>query len=534
MRFRDVRRLLRQERGAALVMAIGVAMVLAIAGTSLIAYGTSNERAAHRFKRSHDSYQTAVSGIENGVAQLANGTVSDRGDPNYFASLAKTQAFDTNETVVWDGVLCDDNPNNPGATGDGCTEYTGTPSDTYIPNLRWRLTSTSSVPAESGPGTISRTVTADVRLRPETSIVRDEEAWEYVYSWKTGDPDGCDMELPNNPSVTSSFYVAGTLCLDNNSSVLGPTPGNPDVKVNVKGNAVLLKSGNDLGTIARPLTQIWVDGVFAPGYPLGGCKYRMRGYDNPCRTADHVEAVIPDPAPPISGPVISAPTAQFDDWYWVASPGPTQPCDPTLSSGAYPNFTDNGIVNDGDLGTLAIDDMASFSCVTLLGELTWNAATADLTIDGSIFWDGNMEIDPATALDITYDGIGVIYLSGWFRTRQTKICSTYSGGDCNYSTWNTDQDLFVVATAGQTNFSQCAACGIMLEQSSQFQGALYADWSMGFQNNSYVQGPMVAKEEVIQNSFTFNYIPPLIRVPFGMPSVTIDAWNILPPTNFTG
>jgi len=79
MRFRDVHGLLRHERGAALVMAIGVAMVLAIAGTSLIAYGTSNERAAHRFKRSHDSYQTAVSGIENGVAQLANGTVSDRG-----------------------------------------------------------------------------------------------------------------------------------------------------------------------------------------------------------------------------------------------------------------------------------------------------------------------------------------------------------------------------------------------------------------------------------------------------------------------
>ncbi len=528
MRFRDFRRLLRDERGAALVMALGVAMVLAIAGTSLIAYGTSNERAADRFKRSHDSYQIAVSGIENAVAQIANGTVSGRGDPYYFTSLAKTQTFDTNEAVVWDGVLWDDNPNNSTNPG-GSTPYTGTPTDTYIPNLRWRLTSTSTVPAESGPGTISRTVTADVRLRPETSIVRDEESWEYVYSWKTGDPDGCDMELPNNPDVQSSFYVAGNLCLDNNSSIVGPQFGSdPDVKVNVRGNAILKKNGNDIGTSARPLTSLFVEG------PLG-CKYRANPYnymctDGPPPPGDHV---VPDSQR--GSPAITVPVAQFDDWYYVASPGPTYPCDPDLSSGTYPTFADNGAVNDGDLGTLAIDDMASFSCVTVLGELTWDASTQNLTVDGTIFWDGNMEFDPATVLDITYDGIGVIYLSGWFRTRQTKICSTYTpGGDCNYSTWNTDEDLLVVATGGQTDFSQCTACGIMLEQSSQFQGALYADWSMGFQNNSYVQGPMVAKEEVIQNSFTFNYIPPLIKVPFGMPSVTIDAWNILPPTNFTG
>jgi hypothetical protein len=66
------------------------------------------------------------------------------------------------------------------------------------------------------------------------------------------------------------------------------------------------------------------------------------------------------------------------------------------------------------------------------------------------------------------------------------------------------------------------------------QGALYADHDMGFQNNSFIQGPMVAKEELIQNSFIFSYIPPLIKVPFGTPSNTITGWELLPPTNFTG
>jgi hypothetical protein len=73
-----------------------------------------------------------------------------------------------------------------------------------------------------------------------------------------------------------------------------------------------------------------------------------------------------------------------------------------------------------------------------------------------------------------------------------------------------------------------------MEQSSQFQGALYSDHNMGFQNNSYVQGPMVSQEELIQNSFTFNYLPPLVNVPFGFPSVTIVGWDLTPPENFTG
>ena len=123
---------------------------------------------------------------------------------------------------------------------------------TCIPRLRWALTSTSTIPNPNGTGTITRTVTADVQLRPQTEITRDDEAWSYVYAWKTGDPDGCDMELPNNPSVQSSFYVAGNFCLDNNSSIVGPAGSSPPVKVNIRGNAILKKSGNDLGTNALP------------------------------------------------------------------------------------------------------------------------------------------------------------------------------------------------------------------------------------------------------------------------------------------
>jgi hypothetical protein len=527
MRIRQLSARLRDEQGIALVMAIGIAMVLAIAGTSLIAYGTSNERAATRSKQAHDAYQLSVSGIESAVSQLAAAASDVRDDGTFFSAMspsAKTQSFDAGESVVWDGTLCDDNPNNPGSTGDGCTEYTLSPDDDYIPRLRWRLSSTSTVPAESGSGTVTRTVTADLRMRPLTMQVRDDDAWSYVYSWKTGDPDGCDMELPNNPNVQSSFYVAGNFCLDNNSSILGPTGSNPPVKVNVRGDAILKKNGNDLGTAARPLTSVHVEG------PLG-CKFRSNPYEYWCTATEHV---VPDSQRGSSA--IAVPQASFDDWYYVASPGPTIPCDPALSSGSYPDFTDNdAVASNASLGTLDLATHATFACVTQLGSISWDATAKTLAVDGTIFWDGNLELqDASSILRITYSGAGALYLGGWFRMHQTRVCSVYTSGDCDYDNWDSENNVLLIAANGTNNWSQCSNCSVLMEQSSQFQGALYSDHNMGFQNNSYVQGPMVSQEELIQNSFTFNYLPPLVNVPFGFPSVTIVGWDLTPPENFTG
>jgi hypothetical protein len=167
-----------------------------------------------------------------------------------------------------------------------------------------------------------------------------------------------------------------------------------------------------------------------------------------------------------------------------------------------------------------------------MGELSWNATTSKLVVSGTIFWDGNVELD--AGVNMEYDGIAALYVNGWFRMHQTRLCAAYSGSSCGYSAWDTLQDVLFVASHGSNNWSQCSGCGVLLEQSAQMQGALYADHDMGFQNNSFIQGPMVAKEELIQNSFIFSYIPPLIKVPFGTPSNTITGWELLPPTNFTG
>ncbi|MCY7303466.1 MAG: hypothetical protein LH654_10650 [Thermoleophilia bacterium] len=499
IRWRSSATFLHDEAGMALVMAIGVMATIAIMGGSLVLFSTSNEGTANRSRSDHRAYSLAQTGIDSAVAQLANGSSSAIITSTFFNSLTKTTSFGTGESATWTPTLV--------TTAVGAlTQY------------KWTISSSGTVPNPGGAGSISRTVTADVRLKPTTTQTINASAWRYVYSWKTGDPDGCDMELPNNPSVQSSFYVAGNFCLDNNSSVLGPTTGNPEVNVNVRGNIVLLKSGNDVGTAARPLTSLNVGGA-------SGCKFRANPYHNPCTSADNTR--------PNStlGSAIAQPVANFVDWYTVASPGPANPCE--VTSGTPPTFDTDGTNGNGALtNVVQLDSMASFTCRTGLGELSWNLSTLTLTVNGTIFIDGSISLSSGSI--VQYDGLGAIYLSGTFYMRQTQLCGLVSAGTCDNTNWNAAQDVLLIAAKGPQDFTACTQCSALLEQSAQFQGALYGEYNLGFQNNSEVQGPMVAKEELIQNSFTFNYIPTIVNVPFGTPGNTITTYSVISPTNYGG
>ena len=483
----------------ALVMAIGVTATIAIMGGSLVLYSTSNEKTANRSRADQRAYSLAQSGIDSAVAQLANGSGTAIITSTFFDSLTKTATFGTGESATWTPTLV----------------HTTTGS---LHNYKWTISSVGTVPNPSGSGSLSRTVTADIRLKPTTTQTIDASAWRYVYSWKTGDPDGCDMELPNNPSVQSSFYVAGNFCLDNNSSVVGPTGGNPAVNVNVRGNIILLKNGNDVGTAARPLTSLNVGGA-------SGCKFRAQAYHNPCTSVDNTR---PDSTAGVS---IAQPVANFVDWYTESSPGPTKPCE--TSSGTPPTFDTDTTNGNGALTNIVhLDTMASFTCVTGLGQLSWDLATRTLTVNGTIFIDGSISLESGTTLQ--YNGLGAIYLSGTFYMHQTLLCGAVAAGVCDNAGWDASQDVLLIAAKGPQDFSQCTQCSVLLEQAAQYQGALYGEYNMGFQNNSEVQGPMVAKEELIQNSFTFNYIPNIVNVPFGTPGNSITTYQVISPTNYGG
>jgi hypothetical protein len=535
---------LRDERGMALVMALGISMVLAIAGASLVLYSVTNEHHAKRSRSDLRGYNIAQTGVENAVAQIAAATDTD-GDgavdydnPALFSALppaSKTETFGTGEQVVWDAQLWDDRP-NPSVL------YAPSGNPYYIPNLRWHVVSTSTVPNPAASGsTITRRLESDVRLVPAKEQPVNSDAWRYIYSkandndapWRPPDryiPDGCDIILPNNPNVAASFYVTGDLCLENNSQIIGGT-GDP-VDVIVHGWVFNVSPQAWVGTLSNPTDSRTRIG--------GQCVHRNRTpkwpADQPpgppigCWFSEHfVPDAIDNP------PTIAAPTADFAAWYEVASPGPNNPCDPALSSGVLPQFDINDGVRNGNAPTLNLLSAPAFHCETDRGLFAWDPATLKLEVEGTVYYDGTIDVFSTSGTpDIKYDTVGSLYTTGSIRLHQTRLCADWSGTTCD-ANWNGIGPMLLLAADGsEQTWSGCPNCGILLETSSAFQGAMYTTNNIGLQNLSLVQGPMVAEAEVIANQFTFYPIPRFSRVPFGTPATPIVFWEIRPPTNYKG
>ena len=116
----NVRERLRDESGMALVMAIGVSMVIAIMGASLVLYSTSNEKIANRSKGDLRAYQLAQSGIDSAASVIAQTPVTNgRQNAAIFSSLTtaqRTLTFGTGESVVYNGTLYDDTPGSVSGT----------------------------------------------------------------------------------------------------------------------------------------------------------------------------------------------------------------------------------------------------------------------------------------------------------------------------------------------------------------------------------------------------------------------------------
>jgi hypothetical protein len=505
----------------ALVMAIGISFVLAVLGASVILFTTSNERQASRQNGATRLYSAAQAGIDAAASQIGAIDKYNREEPNYFvceASAATPANCSTQidgATVSWSGTLTGNNPTS------------------YV----WHLTSTATMPDPANAGaTLHRTVTAALQLRPHRVQLPNTDTWRYIYSRANdGDPNTCDQTIYNNPGIVSSFYVNGDLCLDNSSNVYGPLSGEPRVDVVVKGRAYLNHPSTSLGTSTRPLISIEVD---------LGCKYRSQPLSAPPTACSSYDKVWPDSIYPgkvgtacdPTCPVVTPPPADFDTWYEAASPGPMNPCEQS-SGAALPVFdtTPGGWTNTPNrVVDLAPD--TNYSCTTQMGTLRWDVATRTLTVEGTVFFDASADFSSDGVIE--YRGMGAIYLSGSLRFRQTIVCGLRlaDNSGCDPDNWDSGGDppnVLVFVTKG-TGSPAAVDAGMTFEQSSGFQGALYSAGNMTFENNTWVQGPMIAERQLITNSMYFHFIPVLVKVPFGAPGVVVWDYDLTPVKHYAG
>ena len=147
------RRLLREEEGVALILAIVTMLVLTIMLTAVIFLTAAGARDAQRTNAGQRAYSLAESGVNNALAVLeANypGTVGYPGDTAATLRPCRVTTTYPTGTVTWSGTL-DNSP--PGLSW----------SD------QWNIVATATVANPTGPtaGPVTRTVRAVVPvIRP--------------------------------------------------------------------------------------------------------------------------------------------------------------------------------------------------------------------------------------------------------------------------------------------------------------------------------------------------------------------------------
>jgi Tfp pilus assembly protein PilX len=565
-------RLIKREDGIALVMVMGTLMVLAIAGTTVTLYSTSNARTVNRSAKDELSFSLSEAGLNNAMAVLSNPTNNPL-DPDTLPSSEATasSAQYENGTVKWWGVL------------DRAAAV-------------WTVTALG-IHNSASPSTaaVRRSLTARVPIVPVKTQTEENAAWNYIYARRTG--NACDMTVNNNILGSSRLYVVGNLCVHNGATIAnGP--------LIVRGNLDMTHKDSTVGSATSMSTRVET-------YVGGNCRRQAGSWAIPC-TGDQDSRQIyskRDPSSYVVGvnnnaPFVAEPVADFVRWYENGIPGPSQSC--TATSGTPPTFDTNYPLRDTSAPLFELTAASSYTCrvgpgasstltsalnatqttmtvasavgfptspfrlridseyldvtagfgttswavtrgvngstaashivnetaswdTPASGELSWNASAKKLTVQGTVFIDGSVR---ATNGQVnSYDGQGALYVSGTFVVdSSTKLCASVSGSTCDFSGWDPNKEMLTVAANGADG----SGYGIVVNSNSAFQGALYASQNIYLNNNVSVDGPVVGNNIVINNAVTAHSFPTVVSVPVGMPGDETIYAQPNPPQMFAG
>ena len=466
-------------------MAIGILAVLSIAGGTVIYLTSSNGRSASYSKGSATAYDLAEAGINEAVAILAK-PENNAFDPTLLptANAPHTSTY-AGGTVSWSAAL-------------------------DVPTSVWTITSLGRVKNPTGPATadIVRTVKAKVKALAPDPQPAQTQAWNFLYSGRTGNT--CDMSLSQRGDVTAPLYVAGNLCLSNNTSLLrGP--------VHVAGSVAISTTQSSIGKSSSPVSEAHIG---------AGCQYRTSAFDNPCPGAvDNVFATVLDAKPAL----IPFPTADWDGAYKNANPGPFYPCQTT--SGSPPTFdTAERLRNNSVPGVFNLTPSgSSYSCKTNAGELSWDATKKLLTVSGTIYIDGSATSEiSGVAL---YQGQATLYVTGTFLMKTSKLCAVISANKCDFSAWDPNKSLLIIAAAGSGG--QVLQGDSVQLIGAQFQGGIYGTNAIDLDTTSSSQGPLVGSTVSLGQASDASF-PKIAIVPPAAPGNTASWSKISAPYDYSG
>jgi len=540
-----MRRLLRQETGIALLMALGIMVVLTISTVAMISYTNAGQNAARSSAGALRATQYAEAGLNAAYSTISYQLTLTGGNPssaNLLGCNGASGASDTtgpsNCTTPSAQLFCFTAGCTAGSDGSATVYgfFSGTNAQTFlgmsVPASTWVLVSNGYARNPEGT-TTGKTAMGTVKITP-LSNGGVASVWNHIFITAPYDPNAnpqtCSASFAgNNTDLTSPLDVIGNLCLTGQNIHIKKVAGGQAIDVQVGGKLVLSGSGDTVGDFStNPATAI------TSGVVVNGCTtVSVTSATSSCTSGSFnykvgtVDTFIQNDAP------VENSADTLNDWK-TFDPGPKHTCasgnNPyapladTVFDTASDEASSPSTEPNGNGSSFELVPGSSYSCVSKsgssVGQLSWNNASSGagaktLTVNGSIFIDGNLTISQSA----TYTGTGIIEVAGTitFAGNGTTLCAT---SPCSFSNWqgvSGNNSMLTLATLIQNSSAAINFSG----NTQTFQGSVWTQPSslMTFGGNTEtLEGPIsIGGFGSGANNATFKPLPVIKNMPVGAP-----------------
>jgi len=498
-------------------------VVLTIVVTLAITYTRSNTRHAARSAVTLNERHYGDAGLNAGYAVLAKQFQSgaNAAAANILGCAGATGPSDTNGpsncASPTPKVLC---LNGNGGCTAGSRDsvsvygyYSGTSAQTFlgrtVPASTWLIVSTAYAWNPSTASVTARTSLALVPVVVSPGAVA--AVWNHLFLTAPLVSGVCQTNYSgNNLVIDVPLYVIGNLCLSGSNDIIKEV-GQP-VDLQVGGKLVLNGPNTQVGTDStHPITS---------GVVVGGCTtVSVTSATTACAPASYRYYVgQSETFNSVAAPVENATDINND--YATFDPGPMHPCKAgTSPAGLAASTFDTDTTYNASAATFNLTPSFSYDCQsqsgTSVGRLKWDNTTKVLTISGSIFIDGAMQLTQSA----TYTGTAVIETAGavTFVGNNTTLCAT---SPCNtaLNAWqgnSGNNSMLTIATlkSNATSFT-------LQDNNQTFQGSLWTQPSASVSipgNNATIEGPMSVGTMNNANNVNLKPLPVITNMPVGAP-----------------
>ena len=502
------------ESGQALIIALVVMLALSISIAGIYSYLTSNEGSFNRDGQSVRALAVAEAGLNNGLATVT------KNDPSNLASAGTTYGPTTvhldNGKFTYSAVK-QQAPNCPNS----------------LPTC-WVINSTGTSPTSQSTHQLQQTV--GWITKTTTTEIDETPAYGYGLFISNQPGDANCFVLSGAVTVSANVWFNGSFCPNGGASLTPAAGMDNKYSVYIGGN-YLGKNNTNIGTVATKFAQANIVGICKKQNTVETCSDSANS---------HVYAYPPylTGTSPLQKPDVNAQQVYtYGNGLGVAGDPTVDWNAPACSSGSF-TFDDNTTMDDS-LSETTLFSGSSFNCTILdtagntVGTLIWNNGTKTLTVNGTIFIDGDINLPSGT---VNYQGDGTIYvngsLAGGGNVSGTSICGpTLTAAPENGcpGPWNFPTTTPAPAGTGTLEFvfinPNNVSTPVNLQGSGhEWQVTLYVVKGFTSNGGTAILGPVLADGGSMAGNTGLDVppVPPVNAPTKKLVPATVASWGVTP------